>query len=229
MFVPSIARGVSPQLVPQALAIFGIANDAGSNAILCYSVARPVRGAGGYPQSQPLSAAPQDGVLNRTAVDGFQCLPLSPGTRFTKTAISVPSGRFPVVLIFSSNRLPDWREEPYKRRSLRIGNTSLEVSGIHSSHRRGRDPYKWPARYGRGVDSVIGWLKDHVGEAKTTAALIKLIDWIEEQAGLPGFLVVGPRIGLRLIFCRVDKLDWPPTGSCSTFHLIRLTSGKELR
>jgi hypothetical protein len=57
-----------------------------------------------------------------------------------------------------------------------------------------------------GVDSVIGWLKDHVGEAQTTAALIKLIDWIEEQAGLPGFLKDRPRIGL------IDFLSRRQTG-----------------
>jgi len=36
-----------------------------------------------------------------------------------------------------------------------------------------------------GGNRVIGWLKGQVGEAKAPAVLIKLIEWIQEQAGLP--------------------------------------------
>src|SRR5580658_4101708 len=51
----------------QALAVFGIANNAGST-VLVYAVVRPVRGAAGYPPSRPLSAARPCGV-NKTSVD----------------------------------------------------------------------------------------------------------------------------------------------------------------
>lgn len=188
----------------QALAIFGIANDAGST-ILCYAVARPVRGAGEYPQSRPLAASPQDGV-NRASIDEFPDLTfvawdkIYEDSDFGAIETDFRTGRFVVPSGCPIAKGAVLTGTPFGPAILRLKSQEpIRATGVGAIRVSGLTLFG-------GVDSVIGWLKDQVGDAKTTGALIKLIDWIEEQAGLPSFFKDRPRIGL------IDFLSRRQTG-----------------